>query len=583
MVRTVDITTTSQWRTLQALGAAHTELGLRRMFVGDPSRVSRMTHEIGDLVVDLSKHLVTPEIVEQLLGLARFVGLTDQVRAMAAGERVNTSQDRPALHMALRAPPDAVVVVNGRNIVEDVHRVLHQMDKFTRCVRAGEWLGATGRPIDTVVNVGIGGSDLGPAMAYEALAAFHHRQLRCRFVANIDAADLESALVGLDPATTMFVIASKSFVTSETIRNAISARRWIVDRLGAAAVGRHFVAVSANAQAVEAFGIGPENRFDLWDWVGGRYSLGSAIGLSLMLAIGPEAFRDMLGGFRTVDEHFESMPLECNVPALLGLLGVWYRTFCDLPTRAVLPYCHGLRSFPTYLGQLDMESNGKRAGVNGAPISYNTGAIVWGEAGTRGQHSFHQLLHQGTTVVPADFIVMARPSHPTRSVDREVHETEAHNDQLVANCLAQSTALAFGRTAEETAADTAPALVGHCTFPGNRPSTMIMAPRLSPSVLGQLIALYEHQVFTQAAIWGINPFDQWGVELGKTLANSILADLNASATNEQNPMSAAITSTTVGLQPAATNEQTSVSAASHGNHDASTTALISRYRSMNTG
>jgi len=507
-----------------------------------------MTTKVGDLVIDWSKHRVTAEIMQQLFELADTAGLRERIAEMVTGRRINTTENRPVLHTALRAPETTVTEVDGHNVVPDVHTVLRRMSAFSDRVRDGDWTGHTGRPIHTVVNIGIGGSDLGPVMAYESLAAYRHDRLRCRFVSNVDGSDLVAALCDLDPATTMFVISSKTFTTLETLANARSARSWIVGRLGEDAVSKHFVAVSTNAAEVAAFGIDTTNMFGFWDWVGGRYSVDSAIGLTLMLAIGPEAFLEFLDGFRTVDEHLVSVPLEANAPVILGLIEVWYRTFCGLPTRAVLPYSRYLHRFPAYLQQLDMESNGKRVRRDGTEVSYETGPVVWGEPGTNGQHSFHQLLHQGTTVVPADFIVFATPDH----TDSEFTGVESHHDLLVANCFAQAESLAFGRTTEEVAAtEPDPDLVAHRTFPGNRPSTMIMAPRLTPSVLGQLIALYEHQVLTQGVIWGINSFDQWGVELGKVLAKAIITELESDES------------------PAA-------------GHDGSTNALIDRYRSMRT-
>ncbi len=505
-----------------------------------------MTSRVGDLIIDWSKHRVDAEIMSRLFGVANAAGLRERIAEMVTGQHINTTEDRPVLHTALRAPEGTVIEVDGRDVVPDVHAVLRRMAAFADRVRDGDWTGQTGRPIHTVVNIGIGGSDLGPVMAYESLTAFHHDRLRCRFVSNVDGSDLVSALGDLDPSTTMFVISSKTFTTLETLTNAHSARSWIVGHLGEDAVAKHFVAVSTNAEGVSAFGIDTTNMFGFWEWVGGRYSVDSAIGLSLMLAIGPEAFNSFLGGFRTVDEHLVSAPLESNVPVILGLIEVWYRTFCSLPTRAVLPYSRYLHRFPAYLQQLDMESNGKQVRRDGTPVDYETGPIVWGEPGTNGQHSFHQLLHQGTTVVPADFIVFANPDH----TDSEFAGVEAHHDLLVANCLAQAESLAFGRSAEEVASvEPNPELVPHRTFPGNRPSTVIMAPRLTPSVLGQLIALYEHEVLTQGVVWGVNSFDQWGVELGKVLAKAIIPELGSDG------------------------------GATHG-HDESTNALIDRYREM---
>ena len=542
----VDPSLTDAWRALEGHAASFDDLDLRGLFADDPDRVDRMTLSVADLTVDLSKHRVTPEIVDALVALADDVGLADRYAAMIAGERINTTEDRAVLHTALRAPRGTTVMEDGEDVVPGVHEVLDRMGAFAERVRSGEWVGATGAPIETVINIGIGGSDLGPVMAYEALAAYRHERIRCRFVSNVDGSDLYNAVHDLDPATTMFVISSKTFTTQETLANARSARSWLTAALGDQAVAKHFVAVSTNADEVAAFGIDTDNMFGFWDWVGGRYSMDSAIGLSLMLAIGPDAFGEMLAGFRAVDEHMAATPLAENVSALLGLIEVWYRTFCDLPSRAVLPYSRYLHRFPAYLQQLDMESNGKQVRIDGEPVTYETGPVIWGEPGTNGQHSFHQLLHQGTTVIPADFIVFGAPDH----TDGQLAGVEAHHDLLVANCFAQSQALAFGKTADEVAeTESNPLLVSHRTFPGNRPSTTIMAPALTPSVLGQLVALYEHQVFTQGVVWGLNSFDQWGVELGKVLAVAIIPELTADEAPDLG-------------------------------HDASTNALIERYRSM---
>ena len=543
----MDIATTSEWGTVSALAESFDDLDLRRLFAEDAGRAERLTFTVGDLVVDMSKQRVTDEIVQALVALADRAGLVQRVEAMMRGERINTTENRAVLHTALRAPQGTLIELDqnstGRtDVVAQVHDLRERMAAFCGRVRDGEWLGHTGAPIDTVVNIGIGGSDLGPSMAYEALAAYRHERLSCRFVSNVDSHDLLGALSDLDPATTLFVVASKTFTTSETLTNAASARRWLTSALGDDAVARHFVAVSADAAAVTEFGIDAANMFEMWDWVGGRYSVDSAIGLSLMAAIGPEQFEEMLSGMRTVDQHFSTKPLHRNVPALAGLFAVWYRTFCGLPTRAVLPYSQALSRFTAYLQQLDMESNGKRVRLDGDTVSYETGPILWGEPGTNGQHSFHQLLHQGTTIVPCDFIVFANPDHSDAPGD--------HHDLLVANCLAQAEALAFGRTSEEVAASGIdPALVPHRTFLGNRPSTTIMAPRLTPTVLGQLIALYEHQTLTQGVVWGINSFDQWGVELGKSLATAIAPELSA----PEPPVL---------------------------NHDPSTNALITHYREL---
>ena len=542
----MDISATPEWHEVEALAQGFQGVNLRNLFADQPGRVDAMTSSVGDLVIDWSKHRVDQQTMTRLFDLANAAGLRDRIAEMATGQRINTTENRPVLHTALRAPEGSVIEVDGHNVVPDVHAVLRRMAAFADRVRDGDWTGQTGRPIHTVVNIGIGGSDLGPVMAYEALAAFHHDRVRCRFVSNVDGSDLVAALGDLDPATTMFVISSKTFTTLETLTNARSARSWIVGHLGEEAVAKHFVAVSTNADEVSAFGIDTANMFGFWEWVGGRYSVDSAIGLTLMLSIGPEAFAEFLGGFRIIDEHLVSTPLEANVPVILGLIEVWYRTFCSLPTRAVLPYSRYLHRFPAYLQQLDMESNGKRVRRDGSPVEYETGPIVWGEPGTNGQHSFHQLLHQGTTIVPADFIVFGHPDHS----DAEFSGVESHQDLLVANCFAQAESLAFGRSAEEVAAtETNPELVAHRTFPGNRPSTVIMAPRLTPSVLGQLIALYEHEVLTQGVVWGVNSFDQWGVELGKVLALAIIPELGADG------------------------------APTH-DHDSSTNALIDRYREM---
>ncbi|MCY4493037.1 MAG: glucose-6-phosphate isomerase [Acidimicrobiaceae bacterium] len=543
----MDISTTSEWGRVSALAESFADLDLRCLFAEDPGRAERLTFRVGDLVVDLSKQRVTGETVEALVALADRAGLSQRVEAMMRGDRINTTEDRAVLHTALRAGQGAVIEVDegsaGRtNVVGQVHDLRGRMADFCARVRDGDWLGCTGAPIDNVVNIGIGGSDLGPSLAYEALAAYRHGRLRCRFVSNVDSHDLLGALSDLDPATTLFVVASKTFTTSETLTNAATARRWLTDALGDGAVARHFVAVSADAAAVTEFGIDEANMFEMWDWVGGRYSVDSAVGLSLMAAVGAENFEEMLRGMCIVDRHFASEPLHRNVAALAGLIAVWYRTFCGLPTRAVLPYSQALRRFTAYLQQLDMESNGKRVRFDGEAVSYETGPILWGEPGTNGQHSFHQLLHQGTTVVPCDFIVFADPDFSDAPAE--------HHRLLVANCLAQTEALAFGRSeAEVAAAGVDPGLVPHRTFPGNRPSTTIMAPRLTPSVLGQLIALYEHQTLTQGVVWGINSFDQWGVELGKSLATTIADELSTPT------------------QPTL-------------NHDPSTNALITRYRQL---
>ncbi|CAL9642498.1 Glucose-6-phosphate isomerase [Streptomyces sp. enrichment culture] len=490
---------------------------LRELFAADPSRAERYVVRVGDLRVDYSKHLVTDEtlaLLRELAGATDVFGLRD---AMFRGERINTTEDRAVLHTALRAPRDAVIEVDGENVVPAVHAVLDRMADFAGRVRCGEWTGHTGRPIRNVVNIGIGGSDLGPAMAYEALRAYTDRSLTFRFVSNVDGADLHEAIRDLDPAETLFVVASKTFTTIETVTNAASARAWLLDALGdEKAVARHFVALSTNADKVAAFGIDTANMFEFWDWVGGRYSYDSAIGLSLMIAIGPDRFREMLDGFRIVDEHFVNAPAEANAPLLLGLLGVWYNNFFDAQSHAVLPYSHYLSKFTAYLQQLDMESNGKSVDRQGRPVGWQTGPVVWGTPGTNGQHAYYQLIHQGTKLIPADFIGFARPAGELSDPLRAQH------DLLMANFFAQTQALAFGRTPEEVRAEGVPEeLVPHKTFRGNHPTTTILARELTPSVLGQLIALYEHKVFVQGAIWNIDSFDQWGVELGKVLAKHV--------------------------------------------------------------
>lgn len=534
------ITATAEWRALEADARAWRSLSLRRLFREDPIRAERLSYEVGDLFLDLSKNLLTEEILHGLVRLARRADLPGRIVAMFAGRIVNLTERRPALHVALRAPEDEEILVDGRNVVPEVHEVLRRMGAFCDAVRSGAWRGATGRPIRAVVNIGIGGSHLGPAMAIEALADHADRSRVFRFVSNVDPAALREATHDLDPAETLFIVSSKSFTTPETLANARTARAWLVGALGEEAVPRHFAAVSTNLEAVRAFGIDPANAFGFWDWVGGRYSVGSAIGLSLMLAIGPERFRRFLAGFRVVDEHLRGTPLERNVPVLLGLLWTWYGTFLGAATHAVVPYASRLRLLPDYLQQLHMESLGKSVDEHGRPVSARTGVVVWGTPGTDGQHAYFQLLHQGTDLVPVDLIGFARPAE----------DPGGQHDLLVANLIAQAEALAFGRTADEVAADgVPPELVPHRTFPGDRPSTVILAPELTPEVLGQLIALYEHAVLTQAIIWGIDPFDQWGVELGKTLAARVLPELTAPEPPELR-------------------------------HDASTNALIRRYRAL---
>ncbi|MFE2126413.1 glucose-6-phosphate isomerase [Streptomyces amritsarensis] len=509
---------TPEW---MALGKHREEFGqthLRQLFEENPGRGAGYTLRVGDLYIDYSKHLVTDETLQLLRELAAATGVAELREAMFRGEKINTTEDRAVLHTALRAPADAVVEVDGENVVPGVHAVLDKMAAFCEQIRSGAWTGYTGKRIRNVVNVGIGGSDLGPAMAYEALRAFADRGLTVRFVSNVDGADLHEAVRDLDPAETLFIIASKTFTTIETITNATSARGWLLAGLGGdqAAVARHFVALSTNAEKVTEFGIDPANMFEFWDWVGGRYSFDSAIGLSLMIAIGPGAFRDLLAGFHLMDQHFRTAPAEENAPLLMGLLGIWYGAFFDAQSHAVLPYSHYLSRFTAYLQQLDMESNGKSVDRDGNPVDWQTGPVVWGTPGTNGQHAYYQLIHQGTKVIPADFIGFAKPVAELEAAPAAQH------DLLMANFFAQTQALAFGKTADEVRAEGAPeSLVPHKTFHGNHPTTTILATELTPGVLGQLIALYEHKVFVQGAVWNIDSFDQWGVELGKVLAKRV--------------------------------------------------------------
>ncbi|WP_225627948.1 glucose-6-phosphate isomerase [Streptomyces werraensis] len=508
---------TPEWSALAKHREELGEVRLRELFEADPDRGTGYTLQVGDLYVDYSKHLVTDETLRLLRELAAATDVFGLRDAMFRGERINTTEDRAVLHTALRAPRDAVIEVDGENVVPAVHAVLDRMADFAGRVRSGEWTGHTGRRIRNVVNIGIGGSDLGPAMAYEALRAYTARDLTFRFVSNVDGADLHEAIRDLDPAETLFIVASKTFTTIETVTNATSARAWLLDSLGdEKAVARHFVALSTNAEKVSAFGIDTANMFEFWDWVGGRYSYDSAIGLSLMIAIGPDRFREMLDGFRIVDDHFRTAPPEANAPLLLGLLGVWYNNFHDAQSHAVLPYSHYLSKFTAYLQQLDMESNGKYVGRDGREVDWQTGPVVWGTPGTNGQHAYYQLIHQGTKLIPADFIGFAEP------VEELSDRLAAQHDLLMANFFAQTQALAFGKTPDEVRAEGVPEeLVPHKTFQGNHPTTTIVARALTPSVLGQLVALYEHKVFVQGAIWNIDSFDQWGVELGKVLAKRV--------------------------------------------------------------
>jgi glucose-6-phosphate isomerase len=501
-------------------------LHLRDLFARDPARAERMSLEATGIHADLSKHRVTAETVELLLALADERGVASRRDAMLRGEHVNVTEDRPALHVALRMPRDRSLVVDGRDVVRDVHDVLDRMAALAERVRSGDWRGHTGERIRAVVNIGIGGSDLGPAMVYQALTAYSDRGLAFRFVSNVDASDVVEALRDLDPATTLAIVASKTFATVETMTNARTVRQWLLDALGGGetAIAKHVVAVSTNLAAVAEFGIDPANAFGFWDWVGGRYSMDSAIGLSTMIAIGPEGFHEMLAGLHAVDRHFADAPFERNLPVLMGMLGIWYRDFYGTETHAVLPYEQYLARFPAYLQQLVMESNGKRVTLAGEPVAVDTSPVVWGEPGTNGQHSFHQLLHQGTALVPVDFVAFATSLDPLGD----------HHDLLLANALAQAQALAFGRTAEELRASGVPeTLVPHKEMPGNRPSTFLLLHRLTPFALGSLVALYEHVVFTQGVVWNIDSFDQWGVELGKELAQRLTPAVAGEPTDAQ--------------------------------------------------
>jgi len=529
MTSPIDATTTPAWTDLTALSENFSP-DLRGWFASDPGRVESLTFDLADLRIDLSKNLLTAEIRDALVRLAEQTGVAERFTAMLAGEHINTSEDRAVLHTALRRPAGAspALVVDGQDVDSDVHEVLDALAAFADRVRSGDWRGATGKKVTHVVNIGIGGSDLGPVMVYEALKPFADAGIQARFVSNIDPTDIAQKTADLDPETTLFIVASKTFTTLETLTNARLARDWLWTHLDAAgvdvstdkarsdAVAHHFVAVSTALDKVAAFGIDPANAFGFWDWVGGRYSVDSAIGLSLAVVFGPQVFRELLGGFHAVDEHVRTTPLERNVPVLMGLLNVWYTNFLGAQSHAVLPYAQQLSRFPAYLQQLTMESNGKSVRWDGSPVTTDTGEVFWGEPGTNGQHAFYQLIHQGTRLIPADFIAVANPAYPLADDGRDVHGL------FLANFLAQTKALAFGKTAEEAEAEgTTGALVAARTFPGNRPTTSIFAPALTPAVLGQLIALYEHITFTQGTIWGINSFDQWGVELGKQLALQI--------------------------------------------------------------
>ena len=536
------ITQRAAWKALAAHSKQIKKLHLRKLFADDARRAEKFTAEAVGLFLDYSKNRITDKTLKLLLQLAKESNLRGKMDAMFRGEKINITENRAVLHVALRAPRDATIMVDGRNVVPEVHAVLDRMANFSNRVRSGEWKGHTGKQIRNVVNIGIGGSDLGPVMAYEALRHYSERSMTFRFVSNVDGIDFVEATRDLDPAETLFIVSSKTFTTLETMTNAETAREWLLNGLGGdrAAVAKHFAAVSTNAEKVSAFGIDTANMFGFWDWVGGRYSMDSAIGLSTMLAIGPESFRAMLDGFHQMDEHFRTAPFEKNLPVLMGLLVVWYTDFFDAQTVAVLPYEQYLKRFPAHLQQLTMESNGKHVTLDGKSVNYDTSPIFWGEPGTNGQHSFYQLIHQGTRLIPCDFIAFA---HALKPLGR-------HHDMLLANVFAQAEALAFGKTPAEVKAESTPDwLVPHRVFEGNRPSNTILAGRLTPRVLGSLVALYEHSVFTQGVIWNINSFDQWGVELGKALAQRIIPELE----NKAEPQL---------------------------KHDSSTNSLIRRYRKM---
>ncbi|HEV2107269.1 MAG TPA: glucose-6-phosphate isomerase [Thermomicrobiales bacterium] len=517
--RAISLTQLPEWKALEQHYQELRHRHLRDLFAEDPQRGERLVAEGAGLYLDYSKNCLTRETLQLLIALADARGVRRRTEAMFSGEKINTTEDRAVLHVALRAPRDATIRVDGENVVPAVHAVLDKMADFSERVRSGGWTGYTGLRIRNVINIGIGGSDLGPVMAYDALRHYSAHDLTVRFVSNVDGTDFVEATRGLDPAETLFIISSKTFTTIETMTNARSAREWVLAALGDdAAIAQHFVAVSTNAQAVTKFGIDPENMFGFWDWVGGRYSVDSAIGLSLMIAIGPDHFHDMLSGFRAMDEHFRATPFELNLPVLLALIGIWYGDFFGAETVAILPYDHYLGRFSAYLQQLDMESNGKHVSLSGETVDYQTGPIVWGTPGTNGQHAYFQLIHQGTKLIPADFIGFSQTLNPLGR----------HHDLLMANFFAQTEALAFGKTAEELRAEgIADAQVPHRTFEGNRPTNTILAERLTPASLGALIALYEHKIFVQGTIWHINSFDQWGVELGKALAQRIIPELKS--------------------------------------------------------
>ncbi len=536
------LTQRPSWKALAAHRDQIVRSHLRDLFASDSKRADKLSLEAVGIFLDYSKQRISPETLALLVKLADECGLKDRIGAMFRGDKINTTEGRSVLHVALRAPRGASIVVDGKNVVPEVHAVLDAMSAFADQVRSGAWKGHTGKPIKNIVNIGIGGSDLGPVMAFEALRPYTDRSRTFRFISNVDATDFHECVHDLDPAETLFIVCSKTFTTLETMTNANTARQWLLKGLGGdtKAVGKHFVAVSTNAAEVAKFGIDTRNMFGFWDWVGGRYSMDSAVGLSTLLAVGPKSFRDMLAGFHEMDEHYRTAPFDKNLPVLMALLCVWNRNFLGCETVAVLPYEQYLKRFPAYLQQLTMESNGKRVGLDGGECDHSTGAIFWGEPGTNGQHSFYQLIHQGTNLIPCDFIAFGRSQNPIGP----------HHDQLLANVVAQSQALAFGKSADELKADgMKPELIAHRTFPGNRPSNVLLLDTLTPSALGKLVALYEHSVHAQGVIWNINSFDQWGVELGKVLAQRIIPQLEGAAEPDLK-------------------------------HDASTNAIIRRLRAM---
>ena len=541
--KTIPLKSMSEWKALETHFDKISKTHLRGMFAAEPGRAESMSVDALGLYFDYSKHRATDETMKLLVALAEASGLRASIEAMFSGEKINITEGRAVLHTALRAPKTKSVIVDGEDVIPQVHAVLEKMESFARKVRGGEWKGHTGKTIKNIVNIGIGGSDLGPVMAYEALKNYSQRGLTFRFVSNVDGTDFAEAVIDLDAEETLFIVASKTFTTQETMTNANTARDWTLKALkDPAAIAKHFVAVSTNADAVSKFGIDTANMFGFWDWVGGRYSMCSAIGLSTMIAIGPENFRAMLAGFHEMDEHYRTAPFGRNLPALMGLLGLWYNNFFGAQSIAVLPYEQYLKRFPAYLQQLTMESNGKRVTLDGEPVDYQTSQVYWGEPGTNGQHSFYQLIHQGTKLIPCDFIAFSKP----------IHKLGRHHDLLMANVFAQAEALAFGKTAEELKKEGVKDwLTPHKTFEGNRPSTTILMDELTPAALGKLVALYEHSVFTQGAVWRVGPFDQWGVELGKALAGRIAPELESRTEPELK-------------------------------HDASTNALIRRYRKNRT-